>query len=240
MNVRRNTRRMLIPEASTISASSTPARMSAPSRVRLSRSHRPMKTSTPTSEHEQAEFRIEDAELDDGALQERRYRHRERVAAPNDEGEIVQHERDTERQQHLAKLEASDEPQQSLIEHETAERNRRHRGNGRQGKAAGASCNGVADIAAQQIQRAMREVDDAQQPENQREAGRHHEQECRKGQPVEKLEERHRFDARRGEAAASGYQSRICSPVQNTTSRCRRMRAITLRKYLRRCGAPMM
>jgi len=36
------------------------------------------------------------------------------------------------------------------------------------------------------------------------------------------------------------YQSRICSPVQNSTPSCPRIWASALRTYLMRCGAPMM
>jgi hypothetical protein len=50
---------------------------------------------------------------------------------------------------------------------------------------------GEADVAAEQIQRAMGQVDDAQQPEDQRKAARHHKQQCRERQSVEELKDAH-------------------------------------------------
>src|SRR5712691_7593054 len=50
----------------------------------------------------------------------------------------------------------------------------------------------------------------------------------------------HTADPAQTAARHARYQSRICSPVQNTTSGWRWIWARAPRKYLRRCGAPMM
>ena len=113
------------------------------------------------------------------------------VAAPDHQREIVEHEGDAERQQHLAQLVAADEAQQALVEHEADRRDRRHGAKAAEHEAAGLDRHGVADVAAEQIERAMRQIDDAQQPENQREAARHHEQQRGEGQSVEKLKDAH-------------------------------------------------
>ena len=54
-------------------------------------------------------------------------------------------------------------------------------------------------------------------------------------------------DGAEGQSVAHGafgpvsrYQSRICSPVQNSTSCFWRITSNTRRKYFARCGAPMM
>ena len=46
----------------------------------------------------------------------------------------------------------------------------------------------VSDIDAEHVERAMREIDDARDAEDQRQPGRHHEQRGRAGQPVERLD----------------------------------------------------
>ena len=52
------------------------------------------------------------------AAQHLRDRHRETVAAPDHEREIVEHESDAKRQQHLPQLVAAHKAQQTLVEHE--------------------------------------------------------------------------------------------------------------------------
>ena len=54
-----------------------------------------------------------------------RDRHRKAVAAPDHQRHIVEHEGETERQQHLAQVVAAHEAQQPLIEHEADRRDRR-------------------------------------------------------------------------------------------------------------------
>ena len=70
-------------------------------------------------QHEQPIVRIEDAEHMHAAAQQLRDRHRKAVAAPDHQRQIVEHECDAQRQQHLAQLVAAHEAQQALVEHET-------------------------------------------------------------------------------------------------------------------------
>ena len=115
-------------------------------------------------------------------------RNRETVAAPDHQRQIVENEGKAERQQNLAQVVAADKAQQALIEHEADRRDRRHRTEAAKREAAGFGRNRKADIAAKQIERAMRQIDDAQQSKDQRKATRHHEQQRCEGQSVEKLE----------------------------------------------------
>jgi hypothetical protein len=180
-------------------------------------------------EHQDAERQHEDAILrihygaDPHRAAERlRDRHRKRVAAPDHEAEIVEHKGDAERQQHLPQFDTANERQQAAIQQPTEYRNRRHRGQDAEQKTAAGLRRGIADEAADQIERAMREINDAQQPEDQGETGRHDEQQRGKGEAIENLKQ---VDARHGDAAivkacgrCARYQSKICSPVQNRTS----------------------
>jgi hypothetical protein len=95
-----------------------------------------------------------------------------------------------QRQQHYA-VRCHVQTQQTLVEHETDRCNGSHGPNAAERKTASLYCDGKADVTAEQIQRAMGQIDDAQQPEDQRKAARHHKQQCGEGQSVEELEDAH-------------------------------------------------
>ena len=86
---------------------------------------------------------------------------------------------------------AANKAQQTLIQHEPDGRDRRHRAEAAQHKAAGSGRDRKTDIAAEQIKRPMRQIDDTKQAEDQRKAACDHKKQGREGQPVEKLERAH-------------------------------------------------
>ncbi len=149
-------------------------------------------------EDEQPILRIVDAEHLHDAAQRLGHRHREGVAAPDHQRHVVEDERDAEREQHLAQLVAAHEAQQPFGEHEPGDRDGDDRRHAAEDEAAAPHRHGEADIAAEQVERAVGEIDDAQQAENQRESARHHEQQRRERQSVEKLQHAHVRSPRAG------------------------------------------
>src|SRR5262249_51980026 len=82
-------------------------------------------------------------------------------------------------------------PQQSLIERKTNGSDGDDRGSASKYEASGMDRGGEADIATSEIERAMREIDDAKQTKNQTETARDHEEQGREGRPIKQLEKAH-------------------------------------------------
>src|SRR5258706_7792173 len=89
----------------------------------------------------------------------------------------------------------------------------------------------------------MRQIDDAHQPEDEREATCHEKKQRGEGQPVEKLDGSQHQRASpvcASRIASPQYQSRICSPFQCSTPACRLICSYTFSRYPMRNGCPLM
>ena len=85
--------------------------------------------------------------------------------------DVVQHEGDAEREQHLPQLVAAHEAQQALVEHDPPSRaTNAIAASAPTTKLPVQARDRIADEAAEQVERAMRQVHDPEQAEDQREA----------------------------------------------------------------------
>ena len=134
----------------------------------------------------------------------------DRIAAPDHQAEIGGHERDAERDQHLRQLLAGQLAQQKALEHRAEGRDQQCRHQRRQPEierhAEQAADEGRAEIGAEHEQRAVRQVRDAHQPEDQREARRQQEQQTAKSDAVDR-QQQPKIHSRRFPALASGWQA---------------------------------
>ncbi len=122
-------------------------------------------------------------------LQRLRRRHRDRVAAPDDEADIRNDVGDAERHQHLAQLVAGKPAQDQALEQSAQHRD---------GESAEECCepqvrdndqNAGAQVGTEHVERAVREVRDPQQPEDQRKSRRQQKQQPAERETIERLYE---------------------------------------------------
>jgi hypothetical protein len=137
----------------------------------------------------EAQARIVDvARQDDRAAQIGRGRNLEIVAAPDRQAHLADDESHTHGQQHLGQVIAADRPDQEAVDEIAQHHDGQPANHKRQFKAAGNADDGQADIAAQQVIRAVGHVDHAHQAERQREPAGQQEQQCRERDAVDGLE----------------------------------------------------
>ena len=86
---------------------------------------------------------------------------------------------------------AAHKAKKPLIKRKTQEGNCEDRGTAGERKAPCMNCSAEADISAHQVKRAVRQIDDTQQTEDQGEPARHNEQQGAKGRSVKKLKSAH-------------------------------------------------
>ncbi len=184
-----NSAGMLMPRPAAMAALSTPARTIAPRRLRSRNSQSSSAIAKPNADQEQP-VRREHARADmHRARQNFRRRQAEHQPPPERLHQIEEDEREAERQQHLVHVAAAIERPH---EHAAPSR-RRSKTTGigarmqRQPEAAGELEDRQAEERAQHEERAVREAHDVHQPEDQREARRHEEQQHAVHQPVQKL-----------------------------------------------------
>ena len=201
-----------MPTTRAMSGSSTPARIMAPSRVRSSSS--------------QSATREDHGDDDDGEPVERKHRRRrparsrrgrrrldvDRIAAPHHQAEIGGHERQAERDQHLRQRLARQLPQQQALDQRAEEpRPAAWRG---PPPARNSICTpstaddeGRAEIGAQHEQRAVRQIRNAHQPEDQRKARRQQKQQSAEGDAVDR-QHQPEVHGRRGSRACHVHRGR--------------------------------
>ena len=114
--------------------------------------------------------------------------HRMHVLAEHDLPDVVEHEDQAERQQHLreviAAVETADE---DVLQQQAHDEGNRDAADHRQPEAAGGGRDAVGEIRAQHVERAVREIDDAEDAEHQRQAARDEEQDHSVLNGVQKL-----------------------------------------------------
>ena len=146
-------------------------------------------------DHHQPVGRKREAGDAERLLQVRRGRDRDRVAAPDDQAEVGDDERDAERDQHLAEHVAGELAQDEALD-EPAERRDDEAAQERREPEVGHDLEDArAEIGAEHEQRAVRQIRDPHQPEDQREARRQQEQQPAEGEAVQRLDgpELHRW-----------------------------------------------
>ncbi len=171
-----------------MSGSSTPARIMAPSRVRSSSSHSP--TATIIAMTMIARRYMGKARHRNG--RSRRARRRgdiERIAAPHHQAEVGGHKGQTERYQHLRELVAGQAAQQQPFGQRAERGHGKRRQDRREPKVQlepeQADDEGSADIGAEHEQRAVRQIRNTHQPEDQGEARRQQKQQSTESDAVD-------------------------------------------------------
>jgi hypothetical protein len=126
-----------------------------------------------------------------GALQRVRHRHILDVTAPDRAHEIEEDEGETERHQDLIEMPAPVQWPQKQYFHGHAQCRRRDRRQ-HEGKPeiVGDLINRQTEVGAKHEKRAVRQAHDVHEPENQREAGRHQEQQHPVDEAVQQLDEK--------------------------------------------------
>ena len=104
-----------------------------------------------------------------------RHRHLVEVAAPAPQHQVGEDERDRDGDQRLAQVLPLHPAEDRELQHDAEQRDDHEGGDQGEDPASGAVRDLVAEIAAEQIKRAVRQIDVAHQPEDQREAARHQE-----------------------------------------------------------------
>src|SRR5574341_1336798 len=138
-------------------------------------------------DHEEAEDGEAEAAEPDAALEVRRPPEVERVAAPDQQAEILHEQGDAHRQEHLPEIVALDRPEEHALDEHAREGHGERGGAERQVEVPGSREHGHADVAAEQAERAVSDVDDLHHAEDQREAAADEEQQGGVGDAVERL-----------------------------------------------------
>ena len=99
-----------------------------------------------------------------------RHRHLIEVAAPAPQHQVGEDERDRDRDQRLAQVLPLHPAEDGELQHDAEQRDDHEGGDQREHPASGGVRDLVAEIAAEQIERAVRQIDVAHQPEDQGEA----------------------------------------------------------------------
>ncbi len=127
----------------------------------------------------------------DAAFQQRRHRHLQRRAAPDHADQLVQAEDDAEGGQHLCQVVARIEvAEHQPFQRQAGQQRHRQRQQQRKPEAAGGRGEAGAQIGAQHVLHAMRQVDEVHHPEHQRQPRRHQEQQDAELQPVQRLDQK--------------------------------------------------
>ena len=162
--------------------------------VRLSSSQQPNASAGPSSDDEQIVVRNDGAEELKPASQDRRPLHGELLRAPQHLRGIAedQHQRVGE-QQLIELLAAIEMAQQQPLHHAAEDRDRERRAEHREPEASREPAEPERDlprhVGAEHVEAAVRKIEHAQHAEDQREPGRHDEQEHRGGEAAEELRE---------------------------------------------------
>ena len=123
----------------------------------------------------------------DDPLQRRRHRDRVRVAAPDQQRDVLEDEREPDRHQDLPERLAGQATQEHALHHDADEREREGAARECQHITAGAPDDRQPDVAAEHEVGAMREVDDAHHAEDEGEPAREQEEQRAVRQAVEGL-----------------------------------------------------
>ncbi|MGY4496216.1 hypothetical protein ACVWYH_000143 [Bradyrhizobium sp. GM24.11] len=119
------------------------------------------------------------------------------VAAAGPQHEIGEHDREADRHHGLAQVLALHAAEDEDLKHDADQRRQDEGDDEGENPGAGRGADGIADIAAEQIERAVREVDVAHQAEDQREAAGDEEIETAERDAVEDRVEEHPLAADR-------------------------------------------
>ena len=144
------------------------------------------------SEHDQREaiFRIEQpAGQRHAAAQPGRRLDAQVVAAPDRQAHLADDERDADGEQHLRKMVMADRANEKAVDDKAERHDCEAATQDRQLEAAGAAHDRIADVAAEQVVRAVRHVHDTHQAERQREPARKQEQQRGKRDAVDRLKD---------------------------------------------------
>ena len=192
-----NSRRTLTPVTDSIARSSTPARIIMPSRVLLSVSQSPTPIDDGGGQHDQpieriahrhdlaARFDRGDDRRRDGAVEPFGNRELIGLAAPDREHQIGGDDGNADRDQGLAQFVAGEALKHEYLQQRADQREHERAGDDAEEPIVGPLRDVVADIGAEQIERAMREIDVAHQAEDQGEAAGDQEIEARQRDAVE-------------------------------------------------------
>ena len=186
---------MSTPRAAIISRSDSPARMRMPRRVRAIRRWRPAAISSPTRMMASENERVVDAAGErNRPRQPRRHREIEGKRAEHPAGAFREHEDQREGREHLIQMVAAVEPPDDEDFDDRACGGRRREARRKPDPVrAGERCDRGAGERADHVERAVGEVDEAHDAEDQRQPGRHQEQHDAELQAVQQL-----FDDQRG------------------------------------------
>ena len=188
-NTPERTRFTSTPSACTISAFCEVARISRPSRVRSSSCQMARATTMPAADQEQAIDRERLVHQEDDAGEQRRRRHLQRVRAPEQPDGLAHDQREAEGHHQegvcVAPVEAA---QDAELERRAEQPDQR----AAPAPAPARNCPSyrsqrIADEGAQHVERAMREIDDAHDAEDQRQTDAEEEQQCGLRQRVDAL-----------------------------------------------------
>ena len=131
----------------------------------------------------------DDRDVADRSLEQFRGLHLVHLAGEGPQQQVGDHDRQADRHQRLAQVLALHAAQDQHLDQQADDRRGEHARGDREDPPAGPLGDDEADVAAQQVERAVREVDVAHQPEHEREAARDDEVERRERQPVEHREQ---------------------------------------------------
>ena len=181
-----------------MSRSSTPARIIIPIRVRLSSHHTHHADDDGGCEDHETHHRV--LQIDrltgaaadggdqrglDGAHQPVGRKDLVEVAAPDPEHDVSHHDRHPDRHQGLAQILPFHPAEYRDLQDDPEDRDRGERDHEAERPRAGPVGDLVPDVAPEEIERAVREVDVAHQAEDKREPARHEEVEAAEGDAVE-------------------------------------------------------
>ena len=161
-----------MPSAATMSGRWMPARTTRPNEVLCSSSQTPSSTTATTARMQQAVAREQEVAENDRAAKRRRNRGRQRRRAPDDADRLFGDHREAERHQQAQDRIGGVEPAQDESLEQDAEQGDSDRR--QHDRRAEAEIFGDLDrnVGAERIERAMRQVDDAADAEDQRQAER--------------------------------------------------------------------
>ena len=145
----------------------------------------------PNRDQEQVVGRKATVEDFDRAPQARRTRPEQVLVAPDPERGVVDHQQDREGGEQLEQFRSLVDAAQQRDLDQSADRGDEHRSQQQAAPEAQTSAdlgrNAVGDVDAQHVKRAVGDIDDARDAEDERQAGADEEQPGRGGQPVERL-----------------------------------------------------
>jgi hypothetical protein len=120
-----------------------------------------------------------------------------KIAAERPKHQVGKHDRQADRHHRLPEILTFHAAEDGNLQQDTDQRHSDEGSNKAQDPGAGRGADGITDIAAKQIERAVRQVDIAHQPEDQREAARYKEIETAERDAVEDGVEKNLLPAER-------------------------------------------